>query len=227
MKRILWATAALVGLSGMTAADDIDLSGATKIQLWATMYYLYEVEASTTVSAVPLRDLDDKVIGPKLNQKTWCLAAIEGSVRVDDIVYNYAGVKNPRQTDCSHDPSERVRWAKTKHPYGIGSKNNPLIPLTSLACDLGTVKKSTPWLSGGYATFGQKIYIPAAKDLTLPDGTKHNGVFQCDDIGGKITGNHIDVFIGSATGLKDALKKNPFDFIKSNASKTFEAYVLP
>lgn len=227
MKGILWAVAAACGLIGTASAEDVDLTGATKVQLWATMYYLYEATASSSASAVPLRDLNDKIIGPKLSAKNWCLAAIEGSVRIEDTVYNYAGAKNPRQANCSHDPSERVRWAKTKHPYGIGSKNNPLFPFTSLACDLGAVVKSTPWLNGGYAEFGQRIYIPAAKDVTLPDGSKHDGLFRCDDIGGKITGNHIDVFVGGATGLKDALTNNPFEFIKSSASKTFEAYVLP
>ncbi|MEP5624154.1 MAG: 3D domain-containing protein [Hyphomicrobiales bacterium] len=191
------------------------------------MYYLFEAQASSDSSAVPLRNFEDKVIGPSLTPRKWCLAAIEGSVRVSGKVYNYAGTKDPRQADCSHDPSERVRWTKTNRPYGVGSKSNPLIPFKSLACDLGTVANSKPWVDGGYAKFGQRIYIPAAKDVILPDGTKHDGIFTCDDIGGKITGNHIDVFIGSATGLRAALNSNPFDFIKSSPGETFDSYLLP
>lgn len=191
------------------------------------MYYLFEAQPSSTATSVPIRDMNDRVIGPKLMPKTWCLAAIEGSVRIDDTTYNFAGVKDPRQATCSHKPSERVRWVKTAHHFGVGVRNKPLIPFKSLACDLGTVRNSTPWVNNGYAKFGQKIFIPAAKGVRLPDGTTHDGIFVCDDIGGKITGNHIDVFIGAATGLPDALQQNPFEFIKSRSNYTVEAFLLP
>lgn len=207
--------------------EKMDLAAATKVELWSTIYYVLEAPASSTASAVPLRDMRNNVIGPSLSPKNWCLAAIEGTVSIEDTVYNYAGVRNPRQADCSHNPSERVRWDVSQHPFGVGSANNPLVPMTSLACDLGTVSNSTPWLNGGYAKFGQIIYIPDADGVRLPDGTVHDGKFRCDDVGGAITGNHIDVFIGKAAGSADALAKNPFDFITSSRAGTFAAYVLP
>lgn len=199
---------------------------AQAITLWATYYYMKEVPASST--GVPLRDMNNNVIGPKLSAKTWCLAAIEGTVRIKGQTYNYAGTRSPRQAKCSHSPSSYVRWKKSKFKYGIGNKNNELIPFRTIACDQGTVSRSQRWLNGGYMKFGQEIYIPAARGVKLPDGTIHDGYFQCGDTGGAIYGHHIDVFIGSVPGGNDVARKiNPFNFIKSTISGQFKAFLVP
>jgi hypothetical protein len=196
-----------------------------KIKIWATMYYAKEVQARS--SGVPLRNMSDQVIGPFLSSSDWCNGAIEGTVVVGGETYNYAGVKSPVQASCSHKPSERVRWKKSPFKYGIGNRNNPLIPFVTIACDQGTVGGSKKWLNGSYMKFGQKIFIPNAKGAALPDGSKHDGIFICGDTGGAITGNHIDVFIGVVSGgLQGALRVNPFNFIESSASKTFDAYLV-
>lgn len=201
--------------------------GATPVRLWATNFYALEGDASQAPDAVPLRNLQGEVIGPSLTPRGWCAAAMEGTVLIDGAAYNYAGAVGDSQTDCRHDPSERVRWIKTPHAYGLGSNNNPLEPFVSIACDLGTVANSTPWLNGGFPRFGQKILVPEAKGVELPDGSVHDGIFVCADIGGLITGNHIDVFVGGAKGERDAGRKNPFSFVKHNRQGTFEAFVLP
>lgn len=198
-----------------TSTTKPDLSKAKKVSLWATMYYMKEVKSSS--SGIPLRDMRDKVIGPKLDSKTWCLGAIEGTVRVDGITYNYAGTKSPAQTRCSHSPSSRVRWKVSKYEYGIGNRSNPLRPFKSLATDRSVIQS------------GCTVYIPEAVGIDYVfegEWHKHDGVFYADDVGGKIKGNHIDVYIGAVKGgLSGALKINPFKFIKSNSSGTFEAYV--
>lgn len=228
-------TLALSACEPITAQDVIaqqsaapDLSTATKVDLWATRYYLYEADPSDAPGAVPLRDMDNAVIGPALSPRDWCLAAIEGSTHVAGTTYNYAGVRNPRQASCAaHRPSERVRWRVSPFSFGVGSANNPLIPFRTLACDLGTVANSEPWLDGGFAIFGQEIFIPSAVGTVLPDGTVHDGIFTCADTGGLITGNHVDVFVGGANGEADAASSDPFSFIGSASSRRFEAYVLP
>jgi 3D (Asp-Asp-Asp) domain-containing protein len=195
--------------------DGEKLELGKSITLWATMYYKKVVESSTT--GVPLRDMSGKVIGPKLANKVWCLAAIEGTVRVDGVTYNYAGRTGRSQADCGWKwrKSETIRWSVSKYKYGLGNRNNPLVPYVSLACDQSIYP------------FGQKIYIPAAKGVKLPNGETHSGVFRCDDVGGAIKGNHIDVFIGSVqNGLQGALELNPFKFIKSSSSATFEAFLV-
>lgn len=206
----------------------MELDRATRVSLWATNYYLIEVKSSKGAGSVLIRNLNNEAIGPSISRKDWCSAAMEGSLRVEGIVFNYAGTRDPRQTDCSHAPSERVRWAKTSHPFGTGSRNNPLVPFRTLACDLGGLASSRPWLHGGYPRFGQRIYIPKAKGIKLPDGTSHNGIFHCGDTGGLITGNHIDVFIGAVAGGESGARRvNPFPFIRSSPRYPFEAYVLP
>ncbi len=57
--------------------------------------------------------------------------------------------------------------------------------------------------------------------MILPSGesTLHDGYFFAADVGGAIKDNHIDVFIGVAN-------KNPFPFVKSNESETFDAFIV-
>lgn len=217
------------GCTPSTADRDrsVDLTGATEVKLWATRYYTYEAVAVPGSGGIPLRDMQDRVIGPSLSERDWCAAALEGTVRVDGRTYNYAGVKSPPQADCAYRPSRTVRWVLTQYPLGLGSNDNPLVPYRTLACDQGRVVGSTPWLNGGYARFGQRIYIPAAEGTLLPDGTVHDGLFTCGDIGAPITGNHVDVFIGPARGEQDAARRDPFNFIGSRPSALFTAYVLP
>lgn len=195
--------------------NDSNYDKEDAVQLWATLYYSKEVKASST--GVPLRDMSGKVIGPKLNNKTWCLAAIEGTVRVSGVTYNYAGKTGSSQADCgsSWRSSEKVRWSISQFQFGKGNKDNPLVPFYSVACDQTKFK------------FGQRFFIPEAKGVKLPDGSTHTGIFSCDDVGGAIKGNHIDVFIGTVVGgLSGALQVNPFTFVKSTSSGLFKAYLL-
>ena len=187
-----------------------------KLNLWATMYYMKVVKP--TSSGVPIRDMNDRVIGPTISAQDWCLGAIEGTIMVDDTVYNYAGTKRPNQASCSHRPSSRVRWKVSPFKYGIGNRNNPLRPFKSIATDRSVIPS------------GSRLYIPAAVGVEyIFEGEKHvhNGIFYADDVGGAIKGNQIDVFIGAVDGgLSAALEINPFEFIKSRSSATFEAYIL-
>ena len=175
-----------------------------KVSLWATYYHLPSFKSISTGYAV--RDMRDKSLGVKLSKKDFCSLAMEGSGFVDGKTYNYAGTTQLRELRCQHGPSSYVKFYVTTHPYGVGNRNNPLIPFYSIACDQSKFK------------FGQKFYIPSALNTILPNGKKHDGKFRCDDVGGLIKKNHIDVFIGSA-------KTNPFKFVKSSKSKIFDAYL--
>lgn len=207
----------------------VDLSEATPVEVWATHYYAIEVDSVHGGTGVPLRDMSDAVIGPSLSALDWCRAAIEGSVRVDGKVFNFADTRDPRQASCpAHAPSERVRWQVTLHEFGTGSSNNPLVPYRTIACDLGTVSGSQAWVDGGFPAFGQKLFVPAAQSVRLPNGEMHDGIFTCGDIGGAITGNHIDVFIGGVRGGEAAAReKDPFDFVRSSPDHTTRAFLLP
>ncbi len=225
---IAGCTEGAVGTAPGTPGSASDpLANATPVTVWATYYYMPEVEAQPAGRGVPLRDMSNAEIGPTLSASDWCDAAVEGVVSVGGKVYTYAGTRSPKQATCRNRASQTVRWQESPHPFGTGAQDNPLEPFRTVACDLGTVSGSKPWVSGGYPKLGQKILIPAAKGTALPDGTVHDGVFTCADVGGAITGNHIDVFIGPVKGGERAADAaNPFAFIASDPSGTVEAYLL-
>jgi 3D (Asp-Asp-Asp) domain-containing protein len=157
-------------------------------------------------------------LGAKLSNKDWCSAAMEGSVRVRingiERTFNYASSNSKQQVDCSAYFPHKVggtRFKVAKGPFGDGVKNYMLVPFRTIAVDRNVIP------------YGSLVYIPAAKgtQIKLPDGRNvlHDGYFFAGDTGSAIKENHIDVFIGVA-------KKNPFPWVKSSASKTFEAHIV-
>lgn len=188
------------------------------VDLWATFYYSKVLKDTKNPNDIPLLDMQGNKLGPTLRQDDWCRAGIEGTAIIDGVVYNYAGTVGSPQTSCPYKPAETTRWKKSPFKFGIGCRNNPLIPYRTLATD----PKFIP--------FGTKVFIPAAVGVKYQvDGQEyvHDGYFEAGDTGGAIKSNHIDVFIGNVEGgLPGALKQNPFEFIKSSSSKTFKAVIV-
>jgi len=214
-----------LGLAACSAQTEPPTDG-TPVTVWATVYRL--VDGRPQDDGVPLRDMAGHEIGPEVARSDWCAGALAGTLRVEGDVYTYAGVAGAAQADCSHGPSERVRWSPSPHRNGTGARSNPLHPFRSIACDLGWVGGSTPWLNGGYPAFGQQLYIPAADGAVLPDGRVHDGIFTCEDTGGAVTGNHIDVFLGPMPGqMSQVMEDNPFDFVSRGDHRDVQAYLLP
>lgn len=193
-----------------------DLS--SKITLWATYYYLPQINDNTGTFA--LRDLKSMELGPRLSLKDWCTSAMEGSVRIVDKngeakTYNYAGVTAENTVDCKKifrfDVS-KTKFREAHGPYGDGLDNIILAPYRTLATDLTRIATGTV------------LYIPEARGakITLPSGRviTHDGYFFAGDKGGAIKGNHVDVFIGTH------LSAPFFPWIKSNEQKTFSAYIV-
>ena len=188
--------------------------------LYATHYH--SPILSSIANGVPMRDMKNKPLGPKLKKKEWCKIALEGSGVVDGKVYNYAGTTSQYQVDCSpymdHKPSHKVKFKRSKAKYGYGvwdSKNKTefhLFPYVSIAVDRH------------YIAYDSKVFIPDAKGVKFMFEGKeytHNGCFHATDTGGLIKKNHIDVFLGLFKG--DPI--NPFKFIKSVESGTFKAII--
>ncbi len=217
--------AILLGAASCAAQHGPPTEG-TPVTVWATVYRLVEGRAQD--GGVPLRNMGGRVIGPEVARSDWCAGALAGSLRVSGQVYNYAGVSGSSQANCSHGPSERVRWHRSPFPNGTGAQDNPLHPYRTIACDLGWVGGSRPWVDGGYPAFGQQIYIPAADGVVLPDGSVHDGIFTCEDTGGAVIGNHIDVFLGPMSGsMSRVIAENPFEFVSHGDHQEVQAYLLP
>jgi len=225
-RRLALGCACLVLAACATTPDHAPPTEGTPVTVWATVYRL--VEGRSSSGGVPLRDMRGRELGPVVAREDWCAGALAGSLRVGGEVYNFAGVSGSSQANCSHDPSERVRWRRSPHPHGTGARSNPLHPYRTIACDLGWVGGSTPWVDDGYPQFGQRLYIPAADGTVLPDGTVHDGIFVCEDTGGAVTGNHIDVFLGPMSGpMTRVIAENPFGFVSHGDHREVEALLLP
>lgn len=207
----------LFGIKDKTPQIPVVVVNKKYKSLWATFYYSKILVDTKNPNDVPLLDMNGNKLGPTLRKSDWCLAGIEGTASIDGITYNYAGRTGRSQTNCSLEATETVRWKKSPYKFGIGSKNNPLVPYVSIATDPSVIP------------FGSKVFIQEAVGVSyFIDGQEfiHDGYFRADDVGGAIKGNHIDVFIGNvAGGFIGAEKQNPFKFIKSNSSQTFVAVI--
>lgn len=208
---------------GQTDALDNIPTNATKITLWATYYYvpvLNHVE-----QGIDLLDEQENKLGLKLNSCDWCKAAIEGTVFIKkenkNYVLNYAGRSKKSQYDCrlcaqykdydNYSKTGKILWAVSSG-YGKGVKDYELVPFKTIAVDSSVIP------------YGTVVYIPKAKGVEYTnlqgETVKHDGFFFAGDTGSKIIGNHIDVFIGTAT-------HNPFTFVTSNPKGIFEVFLMP
>ncbi|MDF1664911.1 MAG: 3D domain-containing protein [Planctomycetota bacterium] len=77
-----------------------------------------------------------------------------------------------------------IRFKEVAAPFGLGCRNNPLVPFRSIAVDKTVIP------------YGTVLYIPQAVGAKLPDGTVHDGYFLAADVGGGIKGNRLDLFTG-------------------------------
>jgi 3D (Asp-Asp-Asp) domain-containing protein len=190
-----------------------------EMNLWATYYYTAEKKEEK--GDFPLRNMQSTVLGPYFSKKSWCMIALEGSVRVLDTkgvakTYNYAGTTSANAINCKeyfkYDVS-KTKFNEAQGPWGDGLLNQYILsPFRTLATDANFIKPGTI------------LYIPSARgtSLKLPNGkmVTHDGYFFAGDKGGAIKGNHIDVFIGTD------LDAPYFKWIGSNQSKTFKSYIV-
>lgn len=197
-----------------------------ELSLWATEYHIHP--STYAANGYPLLDKDGQSLGGiKLSYNDWCAAALEGTagVQMPDkkwIVINVDDIRGETtQVNCAArypnlPENVKIAMGKTRYkfpqgPYGNGYDGLIINPYRSIAVDISIYP------------LRQLVYIPDARGVkfTTPSGEEivHDGYFFTADKGGAIKGNHIDVFIGLS-------QKNPFPFIKSNASKTFKAYIV-
>ncbi|MCB9236043.1 MAG: hypothetical protein H6581_30630 [Bacteroidia bacterium] len=192
----------------------------TPLQLWATWYYTPTLDHDST--GIPLLDLQEQPLGPKLDSCDWCHAAIEGTVYIrlgEEIqVLNYAGRSQKLLNDCRECPdyahydgfekTGRVLWQRSEG-FGLGVNNFKLVPFKSVAVDPAVIP------------YGSVLHIPDAEGVKYLDAAGdtliHDGYFFAADAGSKIKGNHIDVYLGDQ-------EENPFGFVKSRETGTFQAF---
>lgn len=187
-----------------------------KIKAWATWYRLHEAKAEN--NGIALRDKDNKVL-VKVSEKDFCLAGLQGSVKIGNSVYNFYSRNEDRKyyVDCSaHTKSPwpyTVRYSRVDSKFGKGVKNYNLAPFRSIAVD----PKEIP--------YGTTVFAPKARGIKFidSDGVErvHDGYFFAADTGRLILNddNHIDVFRGSSPS-------EMLDFIKSDKGQKFDLYIV-
>jgi len=206
---LVWTNVALAGGFDLPSPDSSKI--AEHRDIWATWYFTPQFKSKA--NGLPLLDMQNNSLGVALAKHEWCSAAMEGSVNIDGVTFNYAG-RGYLQVDCSEFFPHRVgtiRYRKAIGPYGDGVLNYILVPYRTIAVD------------PTFIPYGTVFYIPAAvgTKLHLPDGTTavHDGYFFAGDTGGAILENHFDVFIGTNNN-------NPFEFISNTPRETYDAYVI-
>jgi 3D (Asp-Asp-Asp) domain-containing protein len=206
---------------------DAALTAKKKTKLWATYYHMPTVRPSwTSVAAKPLIDRNGNAVSPPLAIKDWCDAAMQGSIWVDNgkdapTAYMYVDSGGPEQVACDRyfgdlsggikSATRRARFQPFHHPKACDVRNIPLMAFRTIAVDRDRVKMGTVY------------FVPKLRGKTFwSDGElfTHDGYLIASDTGGAIEGNHIDMFVDDADVA-------PFpELVYSNASKTFEAYVV-
>lgn len=93
--------------------------------------------------------------------------------------------------DCTCPFSPCFRVEKTTG-WGVGASNRPLVPFRSLAVDRSVIP------------IGTHLWIEELAGVIVPGGYPdlHDGCVVADDIGGKITGEHIDWFVGAQASYR-------------------------
>lgn len=197
-----------------------------KLELWSTRYFVH-VAASSPLG-ITLKDKHGNVLSDPVSPRDWCLAAIEGTVRValkdDARTLNYGGVSAQSQVDCA----AVLKINPVKHPwikstgksffglamgsFGDGVAGYKLVPYRTIAVDKSVIP------------YGTVIYIPSARgsevSLSSSGKFKHDGYFFAADTGGAIKGNHIDIFCGVTSS--NCLP----DLITSDSTKRFKAFLV-
>jgi 3D (Asp-Asp-Asp) domain-containing protein len=198
-----------------------EVSQINTLKLWATYYYVPTLDH--VENGVELLDEQGNGLGLKLDSCDWCTACIQGTVIVNAVnqrrLLNYAGRSNKLQYDCrtcsvyqkydGYEKTGKVLWQESSG-YGYGVKQYQLVPFKTIAVDSSVIP------------FGSVVYMPDAKGVAYAfEDTMlvHDGYFFAADMGSKIKGNHIDVFIGTATS-------NPFEFVKSDSNQSFFAELI-
>jgi 3D (Asp-Asp-Asp) domain-containing protein len=146
---------------------------------YALTYYWVSAEADEPAAAANAT-IYDRTCAPlaKVSAQFASELSTSGAGKlVDDRMVTVAG-----ECNCRRSPCFRVIDAA----WGVGADNRPLVPFRSLAVD----RKLIP--------IGTALWIEQLDGADMPGTfpTVHDGCVVADDIGGRITGERIDWFVG-------------------------------
>jgi 3D (Asp-Asp-Asp) domain-containing protein len=190
----------LIAIAAITVAraDDhrFDLPPAkvTGLQKRAVRLSEYSIVFAEPGDAISLLDPDEQPLGVKLSRDDFCTASLQGMVQISGVRYSVAGKGPTSLVDCAAPRYDcprcaafglgQNRFLRVDHPEGLAGKTYGLIAYRTVAVKDGTLAPGTV------------LFIPAARGLRLPNGSKHDGYFFVADAG-QLNGNQIDIYSGS------------------------------
>ncbi len=192
-------TGAVVAEDSLQITVTAPLGPGTSIGTFYNTYYYLANEADYTGAPSANLYAPDCSVIAVVSSSFANSACIEGSaILKDGRVINY-------HSPCACGGPCSYCWSvldKNKFPWGKGSRNNPLEPLRSWAVDTSVI------------THGTILYVEEWDGLNLPavdglGGAPHDGCFRADDVGGGITGKHVDIFAGTKAMWRELEKIFP------------------
>ncbi len=162
-------------------------------------YYDFPNEAEYGGDAVSLRGPNCEVIAmvPKGFHDAVC---VQGSGRLSSGVTVSFNRRDCSCADICPRTEQRICFDALRveqYPWGRGATGNPITPLVTVAVDSSVIPMNTA------------VYIPEYDGLPRDTSQTsfHDGCFIAQDRGGKVQGNHVDIFTGqpSLTALWNKL----------------------
>ncbi len=157
--------------------------------LW-TAYYIAPVTRDDPEKGRTLTftDLAEKKIRYTVTGKSFRRAEMEAVA---------VGIDKEGKTRFGYRVDEGVWRELPEGSMGMGNKVNALVPLVHVAADQSTYP------------YGSLVHVPEAVDREFGDGKKMTGYFWIADTGGRIEGDHFDLFVGREevySGFLDTVK---------------------
>jgi hypothetical protein len=167
------------GLVACVSSADASLPVTEETQFFRnTHYYVvsekkYEAEARTA----DVRSKEGALLA-RVSSRFKSAMDIEGTGRLmDGRVLNFSSVVDGE-----------IRYAVSRHEWGRGVGDCPLLPFRTVAVDRNEVP------------LGSKVLISETRGMRLPDGTVHDGIWRAEDVGGAIKRDRVDLFVGEESG---------------------------
>ena len=162
------------------------------------------IDVYSTMALIPapdgkqsLLDLDGQPLGPRVDELQFCDLAARGTAVIEGATYQVVGTAREAQTFCGRYYSRlqrkqpvaagalgRSRFARVDWKYGLGVGGYRLVPWRTIAAPASVLGA------------GRAAYLPALRDLMLPDGSKHDGYVFVADLREAGASAQIDLFVG-------------------------------
>ncbi|MCB1232024.1 MAG: hypothetical protein KDN19_17275 [Verrucomicrobiae bacterium] len=175
---------------GMAMPEIVGVESPIDTDIRWTAYYIAPVTKTEPEEGRTLTftDLAGKKIRYTVTGKSFHRAEMEAVA---------VGIDKDGKKRFGYRVSEGVWRELPEGSMGMGNKVNALVPLVHIAADQGTYP------------YGSLVHVPDAVGFEFGDGKKMNGYFWVADSGGRIEGDHFDLFVGQSqvySGFLDTVK---------------------